>query len=70
MVNFKVVLAFSSYIAILVRPWIHAMGAVPSTLHVKVMFLTEHGIVVVKGDQDVARQCLVAAINHEIKQKE
>ena len=26
---------------ILGRSWIHAMGAVPSTLHVKVKFLTE-----------------------------
>lgn len=31
--NFIVVNAFSSYTAILGRPWIHAMGAVPSTLH-------------------------------------
>ena len=46
------------------------MGAVASTFHLKVEFPTEHGIVMVKGDQNVARQCLVAAINHEIKQKE
>lgn len=31
--NFIVVNAFSSNTAILGRPWIHAMGAVPSTLH-------------------------------------
>lgn len=31
--NFIVVNAFSSYTAILGRPWIHAIGAVPSTLH-------------------------------------
>ena len=41
MVTFIVVALFSSYIAILGRPWIHAMGAVPSTLHVKVKFRTE-----------------------------
>ena len=70
MVNFIVVNAFSLYTAILGRPWIHVMGVVPFILHIKVKFPTEDGIAVVKGDQQVARQCLVAAINHKIKQKE
>ena len=51
MVTFIVVASFSLYTAILGRPWIHAMGAVPSTLHVKVKFHTKQGIVVVKGNQ-------------------
>ncbi|XP_075659228.1 uncharacterized protein LOC142629130 [Castanea sativa] len=34
-VNFIVVKAYSPYTAILARPWLHAMGAVSSTLHVK-----------------------------------
>ena len=46
------------------------MEAIPSTLHQKVKFPTEDGVVVVRADQKVARQCLVATINHEIKQKE
>ena len=70
MVTFIVVASFSLYTAILGRPWIHAMGAVLSTLHVKVKFRIEQGIAVVKGNQQVARQCLVAAVNREIKQKE
>ena len=70
MVNFIVVDAFSPYIAILGQPWIHAMGVVLSTLHMRVKFPTEGGIAMVRGDQRVARQCLVAAINHKIKQKE
>nr|XP_023890742.1 uncharacterized protein LOC112002828 [Quercus suber] len=41
MVTFIVVASFSPYTAILGRPWIHAMGAVLSTLHVKVKFCTE-----------------------------
>ena len=69
-VNFIVVNSFSSYTVILGWPWIHAMGAVPSTLHVKVKFHTKQGIAIVRGDQQVARQCLVAAVNREIKQKE
>ena len=70
MVNFIVVNAFSPYTAILGRTWIHAMGVVPSTLHMKVKFPTEVGVAVVRKDQQVARQCLVAAINQEIKLKE
>ncbi|XP_030922922.1 uncharacterized protein LOC115949785 [Quercus lobata] len=61
-VTFIVVRSFSLYIAILGRPWIHAMKAVPSTLHVKVKFPTEYGVAVVRGNQRVARQCLVAAV--------
>ena len=63
MVTFIVVASFSPYTAILVRSWIHAMGAVPSTLHVKVKFCTEQGIAIVKGNQQVARQCLVATVD-------
>ena len=70
MVTFIVVNLFSLYTAILSRPWIHAIGAVPSTLRVKVKFHTEHGIATVRRNQQVARQCLVAAVNREIKQKE
>lgn len=54
-VNFIVVNSFSPYIMIIGRPWIHAMGAVPSTLHVKLKFHTEQGIAVVRGDQKVAK---------------
>ena len=41
MVTFIVVNSFSPYIAILGRPWIHAIGAISSTLHAKVKFHTE-----------------------------
>ena len=64
------VTSFSPYTTILVRLWIHAMGPIPSTLHVKVKFRTEQGIAIVKGNQQVAKQCLVAAIDWGIKQNE
>ena len=70
MLMFIVVTSFSPYTTILVRSWIHAMGAIPSTLHVKVKFHTEQGIAIVRGNQQVARQCLVAAIDWGIKQNE
>ena len=69
MVTFIVVASFSPYMVILGRPWIHAMGAIPSILHVKVKFRIEQGIAIVRGNQQVARQCLVATVNQEIKQK-
>ncbi|XP_075655090.1 uncharacterized protein LOC142625292 [Castanea sativa] len=68
-VTFIVVTSFSPYTAILRRPWIHDMGAVPFTLHVKVNFRTEDGITMVKGNQQVARQCLVAAASRETGQR-
>ena len=37
-VNFIVVDAYSPYIAIVARPWLHAMGVVSSTLHLKVKY--------------------------------
>ncbi|XP_075665352.1 uncharacterized protein LOC142635015 [Castanea sativa] len=61
-VNFIVVKAYSPYTAILARPWLHAMGAVLSTLHVKVKYPTCGRVGVLLGSQSVARQCLVSAI--------
>ncbi|XP_075655071.1 uncharacterized protein LOC142625270 [Castanea sativa] len=54
MVTFIVVASFSPYTAIFGRPWIHDMGAVPSTLHVKVKFRTDEGIIIIRGDQQAA----------------
>ena len=71
--TFIVVNLFSSYMAILGMPWIHVMGAIPSTLHIKVKFCTERGVATVKGNQKIARQCLVAAAHwkdEQTKQKE
>ena len=39
-VNFIVVEAFSLYTAILARPWLHAVWAVPLTLHLKLKHFT------------------------------
>ena len=70
MVTFTIVRSFSPYTAILRRPWIHAMRAVPSPLHVKVKFPTEHGVAVVRGNQQVVRQCLVIVVRWKGKQVE
>ena len=39
-VNFIVVDAYSPYTAIVARPWLHALGAVSSTLYQKVKYLS------------------------------
>lgn len=64
-VDFIVVEAHSPYTAILARPWLYAMGAVSSTLHVKLKYPTEGGVGELLGCQTIARKCMVAAIRHQ-----
>ena len=64
-VDFIVVDAFSPYTAIVARPWLHTLGAVSSTLHQKVKYPSEGQIKEILGDQVLARQCMVAAIEHK-----
>ena len=64
-VNFIVVDAYSPYTAIVGRPWLHAMGAVPSTLHLKVKYPFKDRVGELVGSQSMARQCMVAAIRHQ-----
>ena len=64
-VNFIVVDAYSSYTAIVARPWLHTLGAVSSTLHQKVKYLSEGQIEEILGDQAMAQQCMVAAVRHK-----
>jgi len=67
-VNFTVAEAYSPT-AILARPWLHAMGAVSSTLHLKVKYLTEGWVRELVGSQAMARQCLVVAIKQQSLKK-
>ena len=63
-VDFIVVDAYSPYTAILARPWLHALGAVSSTLHVKVKFPSRDSVEEILGSQSVARQYISAAVLH------
>ena len=63
-VDFIVVDAFSPYTAIMGRPWLHSLGAVSSTLHQKVKYPSGGQMLEIVGSQSMARQCLVAAIQH------
>ena len=62
-VDFIVVDAYSSYTAIVARPWLHALGAVSSTLHQKVKYPSEGRVKEVIGNQAMAQQCIVLAIS-------
>ena len=64
-VDFIMVDAFSPYTAIMGRPWLHSLGAVSSTLHQKVKYLSEGQVLEIVGSQSMARQCLIAAIQHK-----
>ena len=65
-VEFIVIDAYSPYTPILARPWLHAMGAVSSTLLMKVKYPIEGRVVELVGSQVMARQCLVPAIKHQL----
>ena len=65
-VNFIVVDAYFPYIAIVARPWLHAMGAVSFILYLKVKYLSGNQLEELVRSQFMAKQCLVAAITHQI----
>ena len=62
-IDFIVVDAYSPCTAIVARPWLHALGAVSSTLHQKVKYPSEGQVEEIIGNQAMARQCMVAAIS-------
>ena len=63
--DFIVVDSYSPYTAIVARPWLHALGAVSSTLHQKVKYPSESLVKEILGNQSVAIQCMVATILHK-----
>ena len=64
-VDFIVVDAFSPYTAIMGKPWLHSFGAVSSTFHQKVKYPSEGQVLEIVGSQSMARQCLIAVIQHK-----
>ena len=66
-VDFIVVDSYSPYTAIMANPWLHALGAVSSTLHQKVKYPSESLVKEILGNQSMARQCMVAAILHKLE---
>jgi len=64
-VDFIMVDAYSPYTAIVAKPWIHALGAIFSTLYLKVKYPLGDRIEELVGSQSMARQCLMAVIMHQ-----
>ena len=64
-VDFIVVDAFSPYTAIMGRPWLNSLSVVSSTLHQKVKYPSGGQVLEIVGSQSIARQCLIAAIQHK-----
>ncbi|XP_059289342.1 uncharacterized protein LOC132042850 [Lycium ferocissimum] len=56
---FYVIEGDMKYNALLGRPWIHSMRAVPSTLHQLLEFPTLEGIKTIRGEQPAAREMFV-----------
>ena len=56
---------YSPYTTIVARPWFHTLGAVSSTMHLKLKYPSEGQIEKILADQAMARQCMVAAIQHK-----
>lgn len=65
-VDFIVVEVYLPYTKILARPWLHAIGVISSTLHIKVKYLIEGRVRELLGCQSIAKQCMVAAIRHQV----
>ena len=61
-VDFIIVDVYFPYTTIVARPWFHTLGAVSSTMHLKVKYPSEGQIEKILVDQAMARQCMVAAI--------
>ena len=66
-VDFIMVDVFSPYMAIMGRPWLHSLGVVSSTLHQKVKYPSGGQVLEIVGSQSMARQCLIATIQHKPK---
>ena len=64
-VDFIIVDAYSPYTSIVARPWLHTLGAISSTLNQKIKYPFGGKIEEILGDQTMAQQCMVAAIQHK-----
>ena len=52
-VEFQVMDISPSYNCLLGRPWIHIVGAIPSTLHQKIKFVIEGQLVCIVAEEDM-----------------
>ena len=67
--HFHVLSGSSPYNAIMDRPWIHKIRAVPSTYHQCLRYPTPEGIMEIKGNQWTSRGCLISHLQNIKKKK-
>ena len=67
--DFIMVDLYSPYTAIVARSWLHALGAVSSTLHLKVKYPSRDRVKELVGSQSMIRQCLMTAIIRQLAVK-
>ena len=65
--NLIMVDPYSPYTTIVARLWLHAIGAVSFTLHLKVKYPSGDQVDELVGSQSMTRQCLVAPIRHQAR---
>ena len=63
--RFLVVDAPSAYNMLLGRPSLNAIKAIPSSYHMMIKFPTTSGVGMVRGDQQVARECYSASMKQK-----
>ena len=56
-VTFQVMHINPAYSCLLGRPWIHALGVVPLTLHQKLKFVVKDLLVIISGEKDLLISC-------------
>ena len=64
--RFLVVDAPSAYNMLLGRPSLNAIKAIPSAYHMMIKFPTVNGVEMVRGDQQVARECYSASMKQKM----
>ncbi|XP_077232606.1 uncharacterized protein LOC143869952 [Tasmannia lanceolata] len=52
-IEFQILDIKASFLLLIGRPWLHKVGAVPSTLHQKLKFISKNKVITVKGDPDL-----------------
>ena len=65
-IKFLIMVAPSAYNMLLGKPSLNAIRVVPSAYHMVVKFPTENGVGMVRGDQQVARECYVASMKQKV----
>ena len=64
-IKFLIVDAPSTYNMLLGRPSLNIIRAIPSAKHMVIKFPTENGVGMVRGDQQVARECYLASMKQK-----